>query len=33
MSAKLMEYFNRSPRLGIIATSDKDGRADAAVFG
>lgn len=33
MSAKLMEYFNKSPRLGIIATADKDGRADAAVFG
>ncbi len=33
MSAKLMDYFNQSPRLGIIATADKDGRVDEAVFG
>jgi hypothetical protein len=30
---KLMDYFNRQPRLGVISTSDKDGRADSAVFG
>jgi hypothetical protein len=30
---KLMEYFNRQPRLGVISTSDKDGRVDSAVYG
>ncbi len=33
MSAKLMEYFNKSPRLGTLSTSSKDGRVDVAVFG
>jgi hypothetical protein len=33
MSAKLMEYFNKSPRLGTLSTSSKDGRVDSAVFG
>jgi hypothetical protein len=30
---KLMDYFNRQPRLGVISTSDKDGRVDSAVYG
>ena len=33
MSAKLMEYFNRMPRLGSLSTAGKDGRVNVAVFG
>jgi len=33
MSAKLMEYFNKIPRLGSLSTSSKDGRVNVAVFG
>ena len=33
MTGKLMEYFNRQPRLGVISTSGKDGRVDCAVYG
>ena len=33
MSSKLMEYFNRMPRLGCISTAAKDGQVNAAVFG
>jgi hypothetical protein len=33
MSGKLMEYFNKQPRLGAISTSSKDGKVDSAVLG
>jgi hypothetical protein len=33
MTGKLMEYFNKQPRLGVISTSGKDGRVDSAVYG
>ena len=33
MSAKLMEYFNRQPRIGVLGTANKDGIADVAVMG
>lgn len=33
MSGKLMEYFNKQPRLGVISTSSKDGMVDCAVYG
>ncbi len=33
MSSKLMEYFNKQPRLGTLSTSGKDGNVDVAVFG
>jgi len=33
MTAKLFEYFNRQPRLGIMSTSSKDGKVDSAVYG
>ncbi len=33
MSAKLMEYFNKMPRLGSLSTAGKDGRVNAAIFG
>ena len=33
MSAKLMEYFNKQPRMGVISTASKDGKVDSAVYG
>ncbi|MGC8659701.1 MAG: pyridoxamine 5'-phosphate oxidase family protein [Desulfomonilaceae bacterium] len=33
MSEKLMEYFNRQPRLGTLSTADKNGKVDSAYFG
>lgn len=33
MSSKLMEYFNRQPRLGILGTCSKEGIVDMAVMG
>ena len=33
MSGKLMEYFNKQPRLGVISTSSKNGNVDCAVYG
>jgi len=33
MSGKLIEYFNKQPRLGVISTSGKDGTVDSAVYG
>ena len=33
MSAKLMEYFNKQPRLGSLSTAGKEGRVDAACYG
>jgi len=33
MSGNLMEYFNKNPRLGVLSTSNKDGKVDSAVFG
>lgn len=33
MTGKLMEYFNKQPRLGVISTSSKDGKVDSAVYG
>jgi len=33
MSSKLMEYFNKSPRIGTLSTADKAGNVDSAVFG
>ncbi len=33
MSAKLMEYFNKQPRLSVLSTSSKDGIVDVAVIG
>jgi len=33
MPGKLIEYFNKQPRLGVISTSSKDGRVDCAVYG
>ncbi len=33
MASKLMEYFNRQPRLGVLSTSNKAGEVNAAYFG
>jgi hypothetical protein len=33
MSAKLMEYFNKQPRLSVLSTSSKNGIVDVAVMG
>lgn len=33
MSAKLMEYFNKQPRLGVLSTADKKGNVNSAYFG
>jgi hypothetical protein len=33
MAGKLVEYFNKQPRLGVISTSSKDGKVDSAVYG
>jgi hypothetical protein len=33
MSAKLMEYFNRQPRLGTLSTAGKAGNVNVAYFG
>jgi hypothetical protein len=33
MPSKLMDYFNKSPRIGTLSTADKAGTVDSAVFG
>ena len=33
MTSKLMDYFNKSPRIGTLSTADKAGKVDAAIFG
>ena len=33
MAAKLMEYFNKMPRLGSLSTAGKDGKVNVGVFG
>jgi len=33
MSEKLIEYFNKKPRLGTLSTADKAGKVNSAYFG
>jgi hypothetical protein len=33
MTGNLMEYFNRAPRLGVLASADGSGKVDVAVLG
>lgn len=33
MSVKLMDYFNKSPRIGTLSTANKSGKVNTAVFG
>ncbi|MDI6718284.1 MAG: pyridoxamine 5'-phosphate oxidase family protein [Methanomicrobiales archaeon] len=33
MASKLMDYFNKQPRIGTLSTASRDGKVDSAVFG
>lgn len=33
MSNRLMDYFNRQPRIGVLSTASRDGKVDAGIFG
>ena len=33
MTAQLMEYFNKQPRLGTLSTADSNGKVNCAYFG
>lgn len=33
MPSRLMEYFNKQPRIGILSTASREGKVDAAIFG
>lgn len=33
MSSRLMDYFNKQPRIGILSTANREGKVNAAVFG
>ena len=33
MAAKLMDFFNKMPRLGTLSTASRDGKVDVAYFG
>lgn len=33
MTSKLMDYFNKQPRTGVLSTASKDGKVDSALFG
>jgi hypothetical protein len=33
MSEKLVEYFNKRPRIGTLSTANNEGKVNAAVFG
>jgi len=33
MSKKLIEYFNKQPRLGCLSTADRNGKIDVAILG
>ena len=33
MPSKLMEYFNKSPRIGSLSTADEAGNVDSGIFG
>ena len=33
MASRLMDYFNKQPRIGILSTANKEGKVDAAIFG
>ncbi|MDI6866536.1 pyridoxamine 5'-phosphate oxidase family protein [Methanoculleus sp.] len=33
MSSRLMDYFNKQPRVGILSTANREGKVNAAVFG
>ncbi|HOI13387.1 MAG TPA: pyridoxamine 5'-phosphate oxidase family protein [Methanoculleus sp.] len=33
MASKLMDYFNKQPRIGLLSTANREGKVDAAIFG
>ncbi len=33
MPSKLMDYFNKAPRIGTLSTADKAGKVNSALFG
>lgn len=33
MSTRLMDYFNRQPRIGVLSTASRDGKVNAGIFG
>ncbi len=33
MPSKLMDYFNKAPRIGTLSTASKEGKTDSAVLG
>jgi len=33
MTTQLIEYFNKSPRIGVLSTADKSGHVDSGIFG
>jgi len=33
VTSRLVEYFNKQPRLGTLSTSSREGKVDVAVFG
>ncbi|NLA39525.1 MAG: pyridoxamine 5'-phosphate oxidase family protein [Methanomicrobiales archaeon] len=33
MPTRLMDYFNKQPRIGVLSTASRSGKVDAAVFG
>lgn len=33
MPSKLMDYFNKQPRIGLLSSASKEGKVDAAIFG
>lgn len=33
MVSKLMDYFNKQPRIGLLSSANKEGKVDAAIFG
>ncbi|WP_067047751.1 pyridoxamine 5'-phosphate oxidase family protein [Methanofollis ethanolicus] len=33
MSTRLMDYFNKQPRIGVLSTASKDGKVNAGIFG
>ncbi|WP_292365941.1 MULTISPECIES: pyridoxamine 5'-phosphate oxidase family protein [unclassified Methanoculleus] len=33
MASRLMDYFNKQPRIGLLSTANKEGLVDAAIFG
>ncbi|KLK87204.1 pyridoxamine 5-phosphate oxidase [Methanoculleus sediminis] len=33
MPSRLVDYFNKQPRIGLLSTANKEGKVDAAIFG